>query len=136
MGSYILKTGLNIRLSNQSIDYNLVGSVVTFEEIEDQELRDRLVVSFLKEGYIVEADGEKPVVKQTEPDTENEGDKSEEGGDKSEEGGENTPDEEEGDLDDFEKEADEEADEEADANDEKAPKSKATKSKGVKGGKV
>lgn len=69
MGSYILKTGLNIRLSNQSIDYNLVGSVVTFEEIEDQELRDRLVVSFLKEGYIVEADGEKPVVKQTEPDT-------------------------------------------------------------------
>lgn len=115
MGSYILKTGLNIRLSNQSIDYNLVGSVVTFEEIEDQELRDRLVVSFLKEGYIVEADGEKSVVKQTEPDTNKEDSQSEEG-----------------DLDDFEKEADEEGD----ANDEKAPKSKATKSKGVKGGKV
>ena len=124
MGSYILKTGLNIRLSNQSIDYNLVGSVVTFEEIEDQELRDRLVVSFLKEGYIVEADGEKPVVKQTEPDTKED--------DQSDEGDENTPDEEEGDLDDFEKEADEEGD----ANDEKAPKAKATKSKGVKGGKV
>lgn len=124
MGSYILKTGLNIRLSNQSIDYNLVGSVVTFEEIEDQELRDRLVISFLKEGYIVEADGEKPVVKQTEPDTKEDA--------QSEEGDENTPDEEEGDLDDFEKEADEEGD----ANDEKAPKSKATKSKGVKGGKV
>ena len=123
MGSYILKTGLNIRLSNQSIDYNLVGSVVTFEEIEDQELRDRLVVSFLKEGYIVEADGEKPVVKQTEPDTKEDA--------QSEEGDENTPDEEEGDLDDFEKEADE-----GDANDEKASKSKATKSKGVKGGKV
>lgn len=125
MGSYILKTGLNIRLSNQSIDYNLVGSVVTFEEIEDQELRDRLVVSFLKEGYIVEADGEKPVVKQTEPDTNKEDAQSEEGD-------ENTPDEEEGDLDDFEKDADEEGD----ANDEKAPKAKATKSKGVKGGKV
>lgn len=124
MGSYILKTGLNIRLSNQSIDYNLVGSVVTFEEIEDQELRDRLVVSFLKEGYIVEADGEKPVVKQTEPDTKEDA--------QSEEEGKNTPDEEEGDLDDFEKEADEEGD----ANDEKAPKAKATKSKGVKGGKV
>ena len=124
MGSYILKTGLNIRLSNQSIDYNLVGSVVTFEEIEDQELRDRLVVSFLKEGYIVEADGEKPVVKQTEPDTKEDA--------QSEEGDENTSDEEEGDLDDFEKEDDEEGD----TNDEKAPKSKATKSKGVKGGKV
>lgn len=126
MGSYILKTGLNIRLSNQSIDYNLVGSVVTFEEIEDQELRDRLVVSFLKEGYIVEADGEKSVVKQTEPDTKED--------DQSEEGDENTPDEEEGDLDDFEKEADEEGD----ANDEKALKSKATKSKATKskGGKV
>lgn len=121
MCSYILKTGLNIRLSNQSIDYNLVGSVVTFEEIEDQELRDRLVVSFLKEGYIVEADGEKPVVKQTEPDTKED--------DQSEEGDKNTPDEEEGNLDDFEEE--DEGDE-----DEKAPKSKATKSKGVKGGKV
>ena len=127
MGSYILKTGLNIRLSNQSIDYNLVGSVVTFEEIEDQELRDRLVVSFLKEGYIVEADGEKPVVKQTEPDTKEDA-QSEEG----DANDEKAPDEEEGDLDDFEKEADEEGD----ANDEKAPKSKATKSKGVKGGKV
>ena len=127
MGSYILKTGLNIRLSNQSIDYNLVGSVVTFEEIEDQELRDRLVVSFLKEGYIVEADGEKPVVKQDEPNTK-EDDQSEEG----DANDEKAPDEEEGDLDDFEKEADEEGD----ANDEKAPKSKATKSKGVKGGKV
>lgn len=127
MGSYILKTGLNIRLSNQSIDYNLVGSVVTFEEIEDQELRDRLVISFLKEGYIVEADGEKPVVKQDEPNTK-EDDQSEEG----DANDEKAPDEEEGDLDDFEKEADEEGD----ANDEKAPKSKATKSKGVKGGKV
>lgn len=127
MGSYILKTGLNIRLSNQSIDYNLVGSVVTFEEIEDQELRDRLVVSFLKEGYIVEADGEKPVVKQTEPDTKE--DVQSEEGDTNDE---KAPDEEEGDLDDFEKEADEEGD----TNDEKAPKSKATKSKGVKGGKV
>ena len=124
MGSYILKTGLNIRLSNQSIDYNLVGSVVTFEEIEDQELRDRLVVSFLKEGYIVEADGEKPVVKQTEPDTKE--DVQSEEGDTNDE---KAPDEEEGDLDDFEKE--DEGDE-----DEKAPKSKATKSKGVKGGKV
>ena len=126
MGSYILKTGLNIRLSNQSIDYNLVGSVVTFEEIEDQELRDRLVVSFLKEGYIVEADGEKPVVKQDEPNTEKEADEEGDAND------EKAPDEEEGDLDDFEKEADEEGD----ANDEKAPKAKATKSKGVKGGKV
>ena len=124
MGSYILKTGLNIRLSNQSIDYNLVGSVVTFEEIEDQELRDRLVVSFLKEGYIVEADGKKPVVKQTEPDTKE--DVQSEEGDANDE---KAPDEEEGDLDDFEKE--DEGDE-----DEKAPKSKATKSKGVKGGKV
>ena len=118
MGSYILKTGLNIRLSNQSIDYDIVGSVVTFEEIEDQELRDRLVVSFLKEGYIESADGKEPAVKQAEPDTE-EGDTNDE----------KAPDEEEGDLDDFEKE--DEGDE-----DEKAPKSKATKSKGVKGGKV
>lgn len=116
MSSYILKTGLNIRLSNQSIDYDIVGSVVTFEEIEDQELRDRLVVSFLKEGYIESAEGKEPAVKQSEPDLEPSDD-------------EKAPDEEEGDLDDFEKE--DEGDE-----DEKAPKSKATKSKGVKGGKV
>ena len=58
---YLLKTGLSIRLATQAIDYYMINSVVDFSEIEDTEIRDRFVKSFLEAGYIEEVDGKTPV---------------------------------------------------------------------------
>ena len=58
---YLLKTGLSIRLATQAIDYYMINSVVDFSEIEDEEIRERLIKSFLEDGYIEEVDGKTPV---------------------------------------------------------------------------
>lgn len=58
---YLLKTGLSIRLATQAIDYYMINSVVDFSEIEDEEIRERFIKSFLEDGYIEEVDGKTPV---------------------------------------------------------------------------
>lgn len=73
---YLLKTGLSIRLATQAIDYYMINSVVDFSEIEDTEIRDRFVKSFLEAGYIDEVDGKTPVTAK-ESDTKAEADEAE-----------------------------------------------------------
>ena len=122
MSNYLLKTGLNIRLADKSIDYNVVGSIVTFEEIDNEELRERFIKSFLEEGYIVKADSKEPA--KTVED-EKSSDKTEESAN------ENTDaddDEELGDL-------EEENTDDDESEEEEAPKKSAKKATKVRGGK-
>lgn len=72
---YLLKTGLSIRLANQAIDYYMINSVVDFSEIEDDEIRERFIKSFLEDGYIEEVDGKTPVTAK-ESDTKTEADEA------------------------------------------------------------
>lgn len=72
---YLLKTGLSIRLATQAIDYYMINSVVDFSEIEDEEIRERLIKSFLEDGYIEEVDGKTPVTAK-ESDTKAEADEA------------------------------------------------------------
>lgn len=122
MSKYLLKTGLNIRLAEQSIDYNVVGSIVTFEEIENVEIRERFIKSFLEEGYIVEVDGKEPV------EDEKPSDKDE---DKTEDSSNEEEDEELGDLEEENTETDDDESEE-----EEAPKKANKKATKVRGGKA
>lgn len=122
MSNYLLKTGLNIRLADKSIDYNVVGSIVTFEEIDNEELRERFIKSFLEEGYIVKADGKEPV--KTVED-EKSSDKTEESADENTEADD---DEELGDL-------EEENTDDDESEEEEAPKKSAKKATKVRGGK-
>lgn len=73
---YLLKTGLSIRLATQAIDYYMINSVVDFSEIEDEEIRERFIKSFLEDGYIEEVDGKTPVTAK-ESDTKAEADEAE-----------------------------------------------------------
>mgnify|MGYP001788051575 CR=1 FL=1 len=111
MSKYLLKTGLNIRLATQAIDYNMINSVVDFSEIEDEEIRERFIKSFLEAGYIEEIDGKTPVTAKVS-DTEA---KADEAGHKE--------DESEDDLEDLEEVEDEEEDK---------PAKKAVRGKGRK----
>lgn len=119
MSNYLLKTGLNIRLADKSIDYNVVGSIVTFEEIDNEELRERFIKSFLEEGYIVKADGKEPAkIVEDEKPSDKEGET---------EADDSSDDDKSEDLDDFEADTEEEED----SSNKKTAK-KATK---VRGGK-
>lgn len=95
---YLLKTGLSIRLATQAIDYYMINSVVDFSEIEDEEIRERLIKSFLEDGYIEEVDGKTPVTAK-ESDTKAEADEAEHKDDESDD-----------DLEDLEEVEDEEED--------------------------
>ena len=98
---YLLKTGLSIRLATQAIDYYMINSVVDFSEIEDEEIRERLIKSFLEDGYIEEVDGKTPVTAK-ESDTKAEADEPKEA--------EHKDDESDDDLEDLEEVEDEEED--------------------------
>ena len=95
---YLLKTGLSIRLATQAIDYYMINSVVDFSEIEDEEIRERFIKSFLEDGYIEEVDGKTPVTAK-ESDTKAEADEAEHKDDESDD-----------DLEDLEEVEDEEED--------------------------
>lgn len=95
---YLLKTGLSIRLATQAIDYYMINSVVDFSEIEDEEIRERLIKSFLEDGYIEEVDGKTPVTAK-ESNTKAEADEAEHKDDESDD-----------DLEDLEEVEDEEED--------------------------
>lgn len=94
---YLLKTGLSIRLATQAIDYYMINSVVDFSEIEDEEIRERFIKSFLEDGYIEEVDGKTPVT--AKDDTEAKADEAEHKDDESDD-----------DLEDLEEVKDEEED--------------------------
>lgn len=95
---YLLKTGLSIRLATQAIDYYMINSAVDFSEIEDEEIRERLIKSFLEDGYIEEVDGKTPVTAK-ESNTKAEADEAEHKDDESDD-----------DLEDLEEVEDEEED--------------------------
>lgn len=104
MKKYKLLVGVNIRHSDFTLDYEKIGSLIDFSEIEDKETRENLIDFFLKNNYIaeVETDSDDKTKKES-----NEQDKKE-----SEEVGENV----ENDMDDFEEVSDDSEDvaEEAD----------------------
>ena len=54
--AYILQAPLVICLEDSTIEYNVLGSVVTFKEIKDKNTRDILIKSFLENGYISDSE--------------------------------------------------------------------------------